>query len=238
MSETCPLCSADNSDVFAEKTVYINQHSQKTQQTRLFWQCRHCELIFVDHKQLPSFEEEKALYDQHDNDPNDAGYRRFLSRMAKPMLAKLKPASKGLDFGCGPGPTLYTLFEAEGHTTANYDPMYDNNLELLNAHYDFICSTEVLEHIHWPLATLEKLWGLVLPGGILGTMTKRPIDYDAFMRWHYTNDPTHVRFYSEATFQWLAKRWNAVVEFPEKDVAIIIKPELRAPLKVSDKRCP
>ena len=36
-------------------------------------------------------QEEKAQYDLHENDPYDLGYRKFLSRLTDPLLAKLPP---------------------------------------------------------------------------------------------------------------------------------------------------
>ena len=45
-------------------------------------------------------------------------YRKFLSRMFKPMMERIEPDSYGLDFGSGPGPTLNLMFEEEGHTVS------------------------------------------------------------------------------------------------------------------------
>ena len=39
-------------------------------------------------------------------------------------------------------------------------------------------------------------------------MTKRVRDPDAFKAWHYIADPTHVCFFSDATFHWLSGRWS------------------------------
>lgn len=40
-----------------------------------------------------------------------------------------------------------------------------------------------------------------------------PWHYDqtraSFAKWHYKNDLTHTWFFSEATFQWLARQWRA-----------------------------
>ncbi|MGB2360319.1 MAG: methyltransferase, partial [Porticoccaceae bacterium] len=58
---------------------------------------------------------EKAIYDQHQNSPDDLQYRRFLSRLTEPLLERLGPCSRGLDFGCGPGPTLSVMMAEQGH---------------------------------------------------------------------------------------------------------------------------
>jgi hypothetical protein len=54
-------------------------------------------------------------------------------------------------------------------------------------------------------------------------MTKRAVDRDAFARWHYKQDPTHVCFWSCASLQWLANHWNARLELIEPDVALLQK---------------
>ena len=45
-------------------------------------------------------------------------------------------------------------------------------------------------------------------------------DQAAFTGWHYKNDLTHIAFYSDATFDWLAKRYQAQVSYWGPDVAI------------------
>lgn len=45
----------------------------------------------------------------------DAGYRWFLACLAAQPLKRLPPASEGLDYGSGPGPTLATTPLEAGH---------------------------------------------------------------------------------------------------------------------------
>jgi hypothetical protein len=54
-------------------------------------------------------------------------------------------------------------------------------------------------------------------------MTKLALDQEAFASWHYKNDPTHVVFFSRATCQWLAERWQANLVFADKDVILLQK---------------
>ena len=51
-------------------------------------------------------------------------------------------------------------------------------------------------------------------------MTKLVIDAEAFSRWHYKNDLTHVSFFSKTTMQWLAETYHCELEFVGKDVMI------------------
>lgn len=167
---------------------------------------------------------ERAHYDLHENDPSDAGYRRFLSRLSDPLVARLPAASTGLDFGSGPGPTLSVMLAEAGHRVEIYDPIYAPDTTVLDRQYDFITASEVVEHLHDPAAELQRLWDCLRPGGVLGLMTKLVIDPQAFASWHYIQDPTHVCFYSTETWSWLAARWSARLEQVAADVVLLAKP--------------
>ena len=206
----CPLCH--------ENAVFFFEDER-----RPYYQCGQCELIFVPKRHLPSREEEKAQYDLHENSPEDTDYRRFLGRLTDPLLKKLSPGSVGLDFGCGPGPTLSVMLEEMGHQMKLFDPIYYPNPKALEGQYDFITATEVFEHLHNPQRDLERLWNCLGPGGWLGVMTKRARTREAFSKWHYIQDPTHVGFWSVNTFGWLAGHWGATLELIEPDVALFRK---------------
>ncbi len=207
----CPLCRNRNSEFFFKdkKRMYLN--------------CLCCQLVFVPKSYWLSPEEEKAVYDLHLNDVRDPGYRRFLSRLAAPLLKKLGPNQKGLDFGCGPGPALAEMMAEAGHQMALFDPFYYNTPAVLSDRYDFIVTTEVVEHLHNPHMAFQTLFSILRPGGWLGIMTKQVIDRDAFSRWHYIRDMTHICFYSPATFEYLARHFNASLDFRGDDVILLNK---------------
>jgi SAM-dependent methyltransferase len=186
-----------------------------------------CSLVFVPPRYHLSAEKEKAEYDLHRNSPDDAGYRNFLKKLFTPMHERIRPSSQGLDFGCGPGPTLSVMFEEAGFSMAVYDHFYANDCQSLAKKYDFITASEVVEHLHNPAGDLNMLWALLKPGGYLGIMTKQVIDKEAFSRWHYTQDPTHVCFFSLATFQWLAALWQGELQVIGNDVIIFRKQDLK-----------
>ena len=91
----------------------------------------------------------------------------------------------------------------------------------LSGEYDFITATEVVEHLHHPGVELARLWSLLRPGGCLGVMTKLVRDPDAFAGWHYKNDPTHVCFFSEHTWQWWAQRQGTPLQIAGADVLLL-----------------
>lgn len=210
-SSHCPLCLHSQGSFFY-------------QDVREFYRCPDCLLVFVPPSAFPSRQEERAEYDKHRNSPEDLGYRRFLSRLFEPLTERLPPGSRGLDFGSGPGPTLSVMFEEAGHHQAIYDPFYASDPAPLSGRYGFITASEVVEHLHHPRRELDHLWSLLLPGGWLGLMTKRVLDRQAFARWHYKSDPTHVCFFSLETFRWLADLWGAELLVAGRDVVLLRKP--------------
>jgi SAM-dependent methyltransferase len=208
----CPLCGGTQLAAF---------HRDRR---RDYLCCSHCQLVFVPPAQHLSAAQEKAEYDLHRNDPADHGYRRFLSRLAQPLLQRVTVPGEGLDFGCGPGPTLSLLLAQAGHRVALYDVFYAPDTAPLQRHYDFITASEVVEHLHRPGEELDRLWSRLRPGGVLGLMTKLVIDADAFAHWHYKNDLSHVCFFSRHSFAWLAQRWGAQLEIIGSDVILLTKP--------------
>ncbi|TXS94273.1 class I SAM-dependent methyltransferase [Parahaliea maris] len=213
----CPLCDNGTTELF-----YRDRR-------RPYRRCSRCELVFVPPAYYLDRDAEKAEYDLHDNQVDDPGYRRFLSRLAGPLLERLPLNARGLDFGCGPGPALAAMLEEAGHSVALYDVFYAPDSTVLECDYDFICATEVVEHLHRPGAELARLWQCLRPDGWLGVMTKLVRDREAFAGWHYKNDPTHVCFYSEATWRWWAAQQGALLEFIGADVMLLHKPVGSAP---------
>ncbi len=195
----CPLCGG------ARVTAY---HRDKV---RRYLACAICALVFVPPDSHLSASAEKACYDLHENQPGDPGYRRFLARLYRPLKARLADDARGLDVGCGPGPTLSLMFEEAGHRVALYDPYYVPDTAVLSETYDFITLSEVVEHMAEPGQELSRLWGCLAAGGWLGIMTKRVRDADAFKSWHYITDPTHVCFFAEETFAWLTDHLSSAV---------------------------
>ncbi|MBN2000126.1 class I SAM-dependent methyltransferase [candidate division KSB1 bacterium] len=211
MMHTCPLCLHSTTILFA---------SDKTREYR---QCRFCRLVFVPQTYHITREKEKAAYDLHENSPLDPRYRRFLNQLYEPMIERIQDSGHGLDFGCGPGPTLSVMFEEAGHKMQIYDPFYANNPEALEHNYDFITLSEVIEHLREPRKELDKLWDCLKINGWLGILTQMVTNRKAFQAWHYKNDPTHIGFYSPQTFKLIARLWSAPVYLQNKNVVLFHK---------------
>ncbi len=187
----CPLC------------YHGNTHAYHRDKVRSYLNCLNCDLVFVPSAQHLHAADEKAYYDLHDNQLYDPAYRLFLDRLFSPLNQRLKSGASGLDVGCGPGPALAKMLEEAGHTVALYDPYYAPDKSVLSQTYDFITLSEVVEHMAKPGRDLEALWPCLVPGGWLAIMTKRVRDPEAFKTWHYITDPTHISYFSKATFIWL-----------------------------------
>ena len=208
---SCPLCNNLNPIHY-----FRDQH-------RDYLQCQHCQLVFVPAHQHLHVQQEKAIYDLHQNGMDDIGYRQFLSRLTTPLLTQLKPAAAGLDYGCGPGPLLAAILTEAGHRMRVYDPLYAPDPEALQNSYDFITCTEVVEHFRQPGQEFQRLFGLLKADAHLGLMTKLVIDQAAFQNWHYKQDLTHVSFFSKPTLHWLAQCYHCEIAFYGSDVMIFTR---------------
>lgn len=211
LEHTCPLCHSKST------TLYFKDKK------RSYSSCKDCRLVFVPDQFHLTPEAEKAEYDLHQNDPEDSGYLQFLSRLTTPLTERLPAEQHGLDFGSGPGPAIAGLMAQHGHRVSNYDPFFAPDQVLLKQQYDFICSTEVVEHFRIPAQEWQQLWTLLKPGGILAIMTKLVLDQQRFKNWHYIRDLTHVSFYSVETCAWLAQIFGAEFERIDRDVVFFYK---------------
>ena len=207
----CSVCLEGHPELFRQigKQVYLR--------------CPTCLATIMAPQSRLTAGEEKQIYELHENDPEDAGYLRFLSKLADPLTERLPPGAEGLDFGCGPGPALAGMLEEAGFAMALYDPFFHPDMASLDRTYDFITCTEVVEHLYEPAEVFSLLDRLLRPGGWLGIMTCFQTDDERFDNWHYRRDPTHVVFYRQATFEWLARKYGWALEVPVKDVVLLRK---------------
>jgi len=212
VASACPLCGGKDVAVY------------HTDVQREYVCCELCHLVYVPEPYHLTPVEEKAVYDLHQNDGDQEGYRKFLSRLEKQLCRKLGENQRmGLDFGCGPGPVLADMLGESGYSMKLYDPFYFRNKEVLSDKFDFICATEVVEHLRRPLQEFDLLFSCLRTGGWLGLMTKMVQDQSAFTKWHYIRDPSHICFFSKPAFSHLADRYGAYMEFAAEDVILMRK---------------
>lgn len=203
----CPLCGC--SELAALPVVRGRRYSR----------CALCRLGFMHPADRLPLEKERARYRLHRNDPSDQRYRQFLSRLSDPLVKLLSAGAEGLDFGCGPGPTLSVMLREQGFHMRDYDPCFALDPSALRRTYDFVTCTETAEHFHRPREEFDRLNGLMRPGGYLALMTEWLDGYeDRFSAWWYALDATHVCFYSLDTFDWIAANWRWSMYTPRRNV--------------------
>ncbi|HUF27429.1 MAG TPA: methyltransferase domain-containing protein [Gemmatimonadaceae bacterium] len=205
----CPLCGSPVLDLYARTNG------------RAYHRCATCALVHLEPALRPTPLEEVRRYLEHENDVGDLRYRAFLDRLAAPLRSRLRAGAEGLDFGCGPGPALAAMMCEAGFPTAAWDPVFRADDAVLARDYDFVTCTEVVEHLHEPAATFDRLARLLRPGGMLAVMTRFYPAREAFVTWHYLRDPTHVLFWSEETFRWIAAAHGWTLELPAPDVVLM-----------------
>jgi SAM-dependent methyltransferase len=174
----------------------------------IYHRCLNCHALLMDPRFYLSPAAEKERYDQHNNDPADPGYRRFVSPLVERVKAAYSTEAKGLDYGAGPGPVVSALLKEAGYRPVLYDPFYWKEPTLLEDRYDYIVCCEVIEHFHQPYSEFKRLRSLLNPGGALFCMTELYEDSTDFESWHYKNDPTHVFFYHQDSLTWIRNRFS------------------------------
>lgn len=210
-SVVCPLCRNRR----ITRLPPVNRKS--------YGSCRICGLTFLFHRFQLSPEEERERYHLHQNDPSDPRYRAFLSRLTDHMVTRLAPSAEGLDYGSGPGPTLFLMMSEQGFRMANYDPFFAPQTEHLRRRYDFITCTETVEHFRRPGREFRRFNRMLRPGGMLGVMTQLLRSETDFPSWWYHRDPTHVAFYTKESMDWIGRRFGWKTDFPEPNVILFHK---------------
>ncbi len=196
----CPLCGTSAS-VFCEATELGD-----------YLLCPECDLKFLDPARRLGPEEERKRYALHHNDVDDPRYRAFLRPVVDEVLRRVPVGGKGLDFGAGPGPAAARMLEESGYSIRLFDPIFHPDDEALFGKYDFVLTTEVVEHLHRPGDVFTQFRRMLNPGGLLVVMTSLTDGIDDFKKWYYRRDPTHVGFYSSRTARWIAERYGFKAE--------------------------
>lgn len=173
-----------------------------------YFDCNNCRLRFLDPKFHLSFEQEKARYLVHKNNKMDEHYQEFVSPLFNLISDIFTDKVHCLDFGSGESSALSHLLEKDGFTVTQYDPVFHDNKKVLDASYDVVLATEVVEHFLSPHEEFLLLRRLVNVDGYLGMMTQLLDDSIDFKNWYYRRDETHVAFYRRETFDWIASHYG------------------------------
>lgn len=203
----CPLCQSDLIANFSESPKYQ--------------QCQRCQFLFMRPEFLLSSELEKLRYQQHENHVEDVGYQNFVTPLCDLILKSVKPHLSGLDYGCGPGPVVTYLLSKQGYKIDLYDPFFKPNDEVFKLKYDFIFACEVVEHFYHPFLEFQTLIDLLKPQANLFIQTQFYHSGLNFKSWSYKNDPTHVGFFSEPCWEWLAQFFSLQIKYMDRKSGLI-----------------
>lgn len=216
LHQTCSLCGSQKATWF-----FTDERGGGSPRFWPYFHCQECDLIFRDPATRLEPVDERAQYCTHNNDVSDPGYLRFLQPTYDAVCGNFEVGSRGMDFGCGPGPALSHRLSEAGYEMEKYDPFFFPNEDVLKNSFEFITCTEVFEHFFEPGKELEKLLRMLEPGGALIVRTQFHEGRSAFPKWYYRNDPTHVCFFSRATFEWMARRHELGLDVPSVHHAIL-----------------
>jgi len=210
---SCPLCLQNKTDI-------LYSRDEPPVGTKNYYLCCECKLVFLDAVFHLDEAQAKARYDHHENSPDDPKYRKFLGRLATPLMARLAPGAEGLDYGCGPGPTISVMMKEAGFFMNEFDPVYFPNTAVLERTYDFMTCTEVIEHFTDPRKEFLRFKQWLNPKGILGVMTQILEGEEKFVGWWYHKDPTHNLFYQRRTLEWISDWMHWKIEILASNVII------------------
>ena len=169
-----------------------------------YYDCDVCKAIVKDEKYYLTADEEKAIYETHNNDVNDIRYQNFTLPITNYVIEKFLPEHKGLDFGSGTGPVISSMLMEKSYDIVQYDPFFAPNQNILNSMYDYIVSCEVFEHFYNPKMEIDCLTSLLKVNGMLLIMTMLYNDEIDFKKWNYRHDSTHVFIYRKETIEYIA----------------------------------
>lgn len=209
MDNLCKICNLETI-----KIVFKNN--------QIYYSCKNCNFISLDHNFVINKENEKKRYLLHKNSIEDKKYvemlKDFIAKSINPITTNIKDI---LDFGCGHNPVLAQILTEMKYNTNYYDPYFFPNLEKTKK-YDLVVSTEVFEHLINPLESFQIILNLLNENGSISIMTKF-IPKDNFENWWYLSDETHISFYNKKTFEYLANKFNLKILFCDDKELIVLQ---------------
>ena len=185
-------------------------------------------MIFVPANYFLPIEQEKERYLEHENSIKNEGYVAMFEAAIDHIKNACNNVHTVLDYGCGYEPVLKILLERHGYTADIYDENFFPDLNL-RKNYDLIISTETFEHFKHPGKELDRLTSLLSPTGYLAVMTQfysfknKTASKELFRDWYYKRDPTHIVFFSDQTFEWMANHYKLKIVFNNNKNFVILQ---------------
>jgi hypothetical protein len=200
---------------------------------RSFFRCGDCGFSFLHPDFLPSEETALNRYKLHHNDDDSKGYHHYLSKIIERALfyagnpkTTYPACCRVIDWGSGPNPLASQIMRDLGLTVFSWDPHFSDAETPKKAFYDLGICIEVAEHFINPQKDFSAFFETLKPGAFAVMHTHlAPEDDDAFLRWWYTEDITHVSFYSKRSLEILGEIHSYELITIEKNKLAVFKKE-------------
>lgn len=215
----CTLCSGKTNRWTTDKPTRAITAGRV--RARSYYRCERCGLVHVAASDRLSTIAERERYLAHRNETPE--YREHLARFVEHAVVPCVPTGAHLlDYGSGPVPVLAGALKERGYGVTCWDPHFAADRAALTRRYDAIVLHEVIEHIADATGAFEQLVGLLERDGRLIVRTRPyPDSPEEFAGWWYRADPTHVSFYSAATFRWVAEHYGCTMNAATDDSVVL-----------------
>ncbi|TKI70365.1 class I SAM-dependent methyltransferase [Sulfurimonas crateris] len=197
----CKICSSNTTSITDTKTQ------------KIYHKCPECRYISLDEAFYVDEEREKKHYDKHHNTLESLGYVKMFEDLVEEFVLPYKDEIRSaLDFGCGEGEVLPIVLQRSGVASDRYDLFYFPTKVYEGKKYDLIASTEVFEHLSFPIEVFKKLLSHLEKNGYLLLMSAfHPDNDEEFLKWWYIRDVTHIGFFNIKTFEYMAQKFGVTI---------------------------
>jgi hypothetical protein len=194
-SSKCPLCSTLDSFILHHDVL-----------GRKLFECAECRLVFADGSHRPDAVQEMNRYLQHNNSLDNPDYLNYIESKLGKVIHLADEGSKICDYGSGPANALNHILSSGGYTCHSYDPFFNPNFPV--GKVDFIIAIESAEHFFHVHDEFARMNELIDKNGKIAVFTSLWNEKTDFSSWHYARDITHVSFYHQQTFKWIASAFG------------------------------
>lgn len=211
--DSCPDCQSQNLKVLDR---YSKDH---------LVQCQFCTLVFS--RVIPEKRQLENYYEQYGRDDYQSPITSLRYRQILKEFEDERKLNSLLDIGCGIGYFLqeaktksWNCFGTEFSTKAaticreKGIKIYEGELENIDfgdQKFDIITSFELIEHLIFPSAHVEKIYDLLRPGGILYITTPNFNSLNRRLlkdKWNVIVYPEHLSYFTKKSMDYLLSNYG------------------------------
>lgn len=187
-----------------------------------YWACPFCDFIFTAH--FDSWTNDEFMQNIYNDkyiecDPDFSGQRPLNLAMVYEQNHPRFRELKILDFGAGPG-MFGAYLNERGFDVTSYDPFYGDTAPPPLGSFDLVFATEVVEHSHTPLQTIEQCFSFLKPdepaGFFAATLmtpaSPKELKHNLGAYWYAGPRNGHISLFSEKTMRWIAEKYGALYD--------------------------